>query len=73
MLLNRVYLFADDITMTAEGVDTYHLVKSANRYKWVWKDVFFRHVAVYWKGYAILNLRQTYFALTFNKLLPVVL
>ncbi|XP_017132521.1 ethanolamine-phosphate cytidylyltransferase isoform X4 [Drosophila gunungcola] len=23
----------DDITMTAEGVDTYHLVKSANRYK----------------------------------------
>lgn len=24
---------SDDITMTAEGVDTYHLVKKANRYK----------------------------------------
>lgn len=23
----------DDITMTADGVDTYHLVKAANRYK----------------------------------------
>ena len=24
----------DDITMTAEGVDTYHIVKSAGRYKY---------------------------------------
>ena len=28
-------LILDDITMTAEGVDTYHLVKKANRYKYV--------------------------------------
>uniref|UniRef100_A0A1A9W0P7 ethanolamine-phosphate cytidylyltransferase n=1 Tax=Glossina brevipalpis TaxID=37001 RepID=A0A1A9W0P7_9MUSC len=29
----RVKMVKDDITMTAEGVDTYHLVKKANRYK----------------------------------------
>lgn len=32
-LLIAVDFIIDDITMTAEGVDTYHLVKSANRYK----------------------------------------
>lgn len=26
--------FVDDITVTADGVDTYHLVKKANRYKY---------------------------------------
>lgn len=26
---------SDDITMTADGVDTYHLVKAAGRYKYV--------------------------------------
>lgn len=26
-------LFPDDITMTADGVDTYHIVKAAKRYK----------------------------------------
>lgn len=26
----------DDITMTADGVDTYQIVKDANRYKWVY-------------------------------------
>lgn len=25
--------FADDLTMTADGVDTYHLVKTAKRYQ----------------------------------------
>jgi hypothetical protein len=29
------FCFADDITMTADGVDTYHLVKAAGRYKYV--------------------------------------
>lgn len=28
-------LIIDDITVTADGVDTYHLVKKANRYKYV--------------------------------------
>jgi len=32
-VLFKCFFLADDITMTAEGVDTYHLVKSANRYK----------------------------------------
>jgi len=26
--------FVDDITVTADGVDTYHLVKKADRYKY---------------------------------------
>jgi len=26
--------FVDDITVTADGVDTYHLVKKAGRYKY---------------------------------------
>jgi hypothetical protein len=29
------FCFPDDITMTADGVDTYHLVKAAGRYKYV--------------------------------------
>lgn len=27
------FFYIDDLTMTADGVDTYHLVKTANRYK----------------------------------------
>lgn len=30
-----IMYFVDDITVTADGVDTYHLVKKANRYKYV--------------------------------------
>lgn len=34
--LNYLFvLFADDITTTADGVDTYQIVKDAKRYKWV--------------------------------------
>lgn len=28
-----IYILADDISMTADGVDCYHLVKAENRYK----------------------------------------
>lgn len=29
------FVVTDDITVTADGTDTYHLVKSAGKYKWV--------------------------------------
>lgn len=41
MLFIRFFFFfwfpfiLDDITMTADGVDTYQIVKDAKRYKWV--------------------------------------
>lgn len=28
-------MILDDITLTADGVDTYHMVKAAGRYKYV--------------------------------------
>lgn len=36
-MFNKLYhvkfLFSDDITVTADGIDTYHLVKEAGRYR----------------------------------------
>lgn len=31
--LNKCLIFPDDITVTADGIDTYHLVKKAGRYR----------------------------------------
>jgi hypothetical protein len=47
--------FADDITMTADGVDTYHLVKAAGRYKYV--TLLFRHGALFcrWTESALIQ------------------
>lgn len=33
------FLFLDDITMTADGVDTYQIVKDAKRYQYVKFDL----------------------------------
>lgn len=31
--IQMIFFYIDDLTMTADGVDTYHLVKTAKRYK----------------------------------------
>lgn len=51
----------DDITMTADGVDTYHLVKAAGRYRWDRKTNYFKsHVYIFFLKISITRTTTTF-------------
>lgn len=48
------HTLTDDITMTADGVDTYQIVKDANRYKWV--HYHYTNIFIHWHVYMRIKL-----------------